>query len=445
MLTDRTELLEQAEGHAGDLLTAAMVETTYNRMKRGYQPADEFDFVIIDEVHVGSFRKVLHKLPDSLPALGVTATPIYSNGVGLLGSGDYSAMVCGPQISELLKQGYLAQPTTLVPNVALAGLKQRAGEYTPASQVDAFREAKLMDGAIDMWEAHCRKQGRWLKTIFYNINIEHNEEVTKELQRRGHTVYSVTGKTPKEERKAAFEGFAGKSGNECGTADDRLSVRHNQGDEVVSFQKDVAAGHGKAVAGAPVLCNVAVATKGYDCPDVECIVINHATRSLTRYLQECGRGARNATPTFTIIDMARNCVELGPWQMNRDWHELANRTSRPKKGDPPAKICDSCLAVNYQAARICVSCQTPFPLPTPKEVLVATELVPLDMDVSSMTPQQLAYQASALNKTPAWAARWASDKSIAGLTELGRALPTIKKPAAWAYQTRRWLEQKRLV
>jgi hypothetical protein len=72
-----------------------------------------------------------------------------------------------------------------------------------------------------------------------------------------------------------------------------------------------------------VLINVNVFTTGFDDPDVECIILNRATKSLSLYLQMVGRGSRITNnlykPNFTVVDLGGNLLEHGKWSDRRNW------------------------------------------------------------------------------------------------------------------------------
>ena len=108
ILTHRTELKSQAEGYGnkGESITVVMIETFWNRVKKSHVNPADFDLVIIDEAHIGNFRKVVEVLPDSVYLIGATATPLSKPKMRTL----YHDIVCPVGISELIEQGYLARP-----------------------------------------------------------------------------------------------------------------------------------------------------------------------------------------------------------------------------------------------------------------------------------------------------------------------------------------------
>ncbi len=66
--------------------------------------------------------------------------------------------------------------------------------------------------------------------------------------------------------------------------------------------------------------NVDVLIEGFDCPAVKCIVLARPTKSLTRYLQQVGRGSRRLGSTRPIvIDHAGNTWRFGLPEAERTW------------------------------------------------------------------------------------------------------------------------------
>jgi len=75
-----------------------------------------------------------------------------------------------------------------------------------------------------------------------------------------------------------------------------------------------------------VLMSVGVFTTGFSEDDVECIILNKSTKSLSLYHQMVGRGGRITNtifkPYFKLIDLGGNVKEFGSWSENVDWAEL---------------------------------------------------------------------------------------------------------------------------
>ena len=128
-----------------------------------------------------------------------------------------------------------------------------------------------------------------------------------------------------------------------------------------------------------ILVNCGIATTGFDCPDIEVVVVNRATKSVALWLQMVGRASRT-TPSktaFTILDFGENVTRLGFWQEPRDWGHLFLNPKKKGEGVAPVKDCPACGFVAYASARICANCGAEF-APNPKteaEVLAELKLM----------------------------------------------------------------------
>ena len=342
ILTDRVELLSQAGGSLSqfglfpDLIAAgsrhvdfraplfvAMVETLNRRIgtPRFERNLGHIDLLIIDEAHKGNFRKVLPHFPNSY-IVGATATPISSSKKFPL-CDFFDDIVEGPQIPDLIEQGFLVPARVFGSVQEIGKLKVKNGEYTEASLMQYFNKASMYDEAVDKYLQFAKGK----KAICFNVNVEHSIKQTEDFNRRGVRAVHVDGNTPKEQRAQILRDF--KDG---------------------FFE---------------VLCNVGITTTGFDEPSVECIILNRRTKSLPLYLQMNGRGSRlfPGKDHFVTIDMGSNFVEHGHWSDRRDWTELFFNPRRP---DPdavaPVKQCPICQEILPTFATICPECEFEFPI-----------------------------------------------------------------------------------
>ena len=300
-LAHRYELLAQAERH---LLAsgAAPDEIGWLSGRRSEQadaafllasidmPADKLraalvsaDLVVIDEAHrsrAPSYLKAIRVAKKAM-LLGLTATPWRLDGAGL-GTVYRELYLCATQ-SDLIADKYIAQPVTYgVPKDEAAelvrGVAVNAGDYAHAKLGAAMSRRSLMGKVVAEWERLAL--GR--STLVFAASREHARKLCQQFKRRGHAFAYLDGETPPAER------------------DQRLA--------------DLASG---ALTG---VVNVDVLIEGFDCPAVKCVVLARPTRSLTRYLQQVGRGSRrhgNMRPI--VIDHAGNVWRFGLPEAERAW------------------------------------------------------------------------------------------------------------------------------
>jgi superfamily II DNA or RNA helicase len=328
ILTHRRELLSQAgKLNSCDVL---MVETLNNQIKKGLD-LNQYDLLVIDEAHIGNFRKILQGFEGFV--IGATATPASNPPL----KDSYNAIVCPVGIETLIKDNWLAVPKTYAMHpVDTSKLQTARGEYTEASLDDAFNRPKVYEGVV---QEFCKGWAQ-SKAIVFCVNISATintaEAFAKELG--ADRVYAVHSKQCPQERSQIIAKFTTSSDG--------------------------------------ILVNCGIATTGFDCPDIEVVVVNRATKSVALWLQMVGRASRRTEQkeAFTILDFGENVTRLGFWQEPRDWANLFLNPKKKGEGVAPVKDCPACGFVAYASARICANCGAEF-APNPKtEAEVLAEL-----------------------------------------------------------------------
>jgi len=328
ILTHRRELLSQAgKLNSCDVL---MVETLNNQIKRGLD-LSQYDLLVVDEAHIGNFRKVLEGFNGFV--IGATATPVSNPPL----KDSYNAIVCPVGIESLIEQGWLANPHTYAMHpVDTSKLATARGEYTEQSLDDAFNKPKVYEGVVHEF---CQK---WAdkKAIVFCVNISATINTALEFRKQlgAGRVWGVHSKQSPQEREQIIADFsASKNG---------------------------------------ILVNCGIATTGFDCPDIEVVVINRATKSVALWLQMVGRASRRTATksAFTILDFGENVTRLGFWQEPRDWAQLFENPKKKGEGVAPVKDCPACGFVAYASARVCANCGAEFPAAAKTEAEVIAEL-----------------------------------------------------------------------
>jgi len=97
-----------------------------------------------------------------------------------------------------------------------------------------------------------------------------------------------------------------------------------------------------------ILVSTGTFTTGFDVREVECIIINRPTKSLSLYHQIVGRGARTVKngiykDHFILIDLGGNVARLGKWSDNIDWSKIFYIGLHPAKKKKEILVqCDEC-------------------------------------------------------------------------------------------------------
>jgi len=328
IITHRRELLTQAgKLNSCDIL---MVETLNNQIKRGLD-LGQYDLLVIDEAHIGNFRKVLQGFDGFV--IGATATPVSNPPL----KDSYSSIVCPVGIEQLIAEGWLAVPKTFAMHpVDTSKLATARGEYTEASLDDAFNRPKVYEGVVQEFV----KGWRGNKAIVFCVNISATINTAEAFAKEfgAARVYAVHSKQSPQERAALIDQFTASTDG--------------------------------------ILVNCGIATTGFDCPDIEVVVVNRATKSVALWLQMVGRASRRTEQkdNFTILDFGENVTRLGFWQEPRDWAHLFEHPKKKGEGVAPVKDCPACGFVAYASARICANCGAEFPAAAKTEAEVLAEL-----------------------------------------------------------------------
>lgn len=309
----------------------AMVETAYNRLKRDPNYFGRVGLLIIDECHIGNFKKLYDFFPNVL-RVGFSATPISASKKDPL-LNQWNEIVTGAQISELIEFGSLTQNETYtLKGVDRSKLKVRNGEFENRSMQSAYSNSKHVKNTVEAYE----RLGENQKTIIFNCNVEHSKLVNQAFIDAGYPAKHLDGSS--KQRKQILHWFKNTPN--------------------------------------AILNNIGVLTTGFDEPTVINVIVNKSTLSLPLWLQMTGRGSRVVNESFIarkqkeynyplsiknvfrIIDMGGNAVAHGDWSADRDWHDLFHNPEKPSEGAgvAPIRSCDQCEALIPAQAVICEFC-----------------------------------------------------------------------------------------
>lgn len=326
LITSQTTRYQRAKVYIG------MVESTVKRL----DCFDNIGMVIIDECHMANFNKVHSIFLEEL-IIGFTATPISSSKKEPLNK-FYNAIVCGPQIPELIELGFLAQNFTICPqdivDTTLLEVDNRKGDFNENLMATAYSKPKYVINTVKYYRKYCKGQ----KAIIFNVNIEHSKLVCECFQHMGFNARHIDSE------------------------DDRNR------DETLQWFKETKDA---------ILCNVGIATTGYDEPSINWVILNFSTLSLPKFIQCAGRGSRvmdkdfidyfqkdypyklEEKTHFGILDLGGNGIRFGDWNSERDWETLFNFPDIPGDGVAPSKTCPECEGLVHAAATRCTCTKQP--------------------------------------------------------------------------------------
>lgn len=319
-----------------DVITFAGIQS----VRQKGQLIGHIDLVIVDECHLishkaeGGYRSLIEDLiqinPD-LRVIGLTATP-YRLGHGYITDGDalFDAIIEPVTIAELVADKYLAPLRSKLTELSLdvSSVKKRGGEYVEKDLQAAVDtrdiNEKVVREVIDL--AGDRKA--WL---FFCAGVNHAFHVRDILLENGINAETVTGETPKTERREILQAFKN--------------------------------GEIKAITNANVL------TTGFDYPDIDLIAMLRPTMSPGLYVQMAGRGMRlkSHTDHCLVLDFAGVVAAHGPITYITPPESKESNAEGSKEA--PVKVCDICHELVHPSARQCPACGSLFPEPE-KKILV---------------------------------------------------------------------------
>lgn len=319
----------------------AMVETLFRRKKHLEFLEKNCDYIIVDECHRGEFNKIIPKFKK---VFGFSATPVYIKKADCLAN-YYKNLYTPIQVQGLIEQKYLCDADTYAPKALLdkSQLKLNASktDYDERQMGDILSGSKYVNVLVGYVEKFC--EGK--KTIIYNANVQHSITICATLRSRGFNAYHLDGEMSETERNFVIG---------------KLATEDNC-----------------------IISNVNILTFGFDCPEIEVIILNRATKSLSLYLQMCGRGSILSNiinkDKFTILDLCGNSYSHGLWQDDRDWNNLFNKIGGDKEGVAPIKECPECYLALPIQAKECPECKHVFINNDPQEAKeVDPELVKVE-------------------------------------------------------------------
>lgn len=287
----RRELVTQATAAFGGPHPKIHVRTIQSLT----EDVPDASLVVLDEARhylSDEWSKLREKLPDAF-YLGLDATPERSDGRGL--GTMFDAIVPGLPVREAIRLGYLVAPEVVRPDRAL-----EAGE--------------LAQGVVDAYEAHAPDT----KAIVFLPSVAEASRIATAFRERGVLASHVSGEMPDKARDGILADFASDGG-----------LR--------------------------VLTNAQLLTEGYDCPDVETVILARGFGTAGAYLQAVGRALRPA-PGKTkalILDLRGISHVHGDPDEPRTYH-LSGKAVRRKGEGEDVRFCPVCGAPT--ATQACEQC-----------------------------------------------------------------------------------------
>ncbi len=275
--------VEKAESSCLDSfyrIVVGSVQTLMRRQRLEQFDRDYFDTIIIDEAHhclSQSYMNIIEYFSGA-KLLGVTATPDRGDRQNL--GKVFDSLAFEYTLPKAIKEGYLCpiKAQTIPLKIDISEVGVQAGDFK-AADIDTALEPYLFKIADEMADL-CKNR----KTVAFLPLVNTSQKFADILNMMGFKAAEVHG-----------------------TSSDRAEVL-----------RDFANGKYN------VLCNSMLLTEGWDCPDVDCIIVLRPTKVRSLYCQMVGRGTRTAPGKTDLL--------LPDFLWNTERHELCR---------PANLICES--------------------------------------------------------------------------------------------------------
>lgn len=366
------------------LVQVASVQTLVRRVDKMKEAGVGFDLIICDECHLSaskSYRTIFAAFP-SARLLGVTGSPIRLDGKGLgtHAGGSYDLLIEGPNIKQLIDEGFLVRPAVFASKVQidLSAVKKTAGDYDSEALSNVMDKPVITGSAIE----HYKKICPGVPAVAWCVSVAHAIHVAEQFNAAGIPALALSGANDSAERDKALA--------------------------------DLTSGKIKVITFAMLL------VEGVDCPAIGAVILLRPTMSLASYLQTIGRGLRTiyadgmdletiegrkaaiaAGPKGDrcfVLDHAGLCFRHGLPDEVREWSlDGTVKKTGKKKADPEVKVlqCKKCWLC-HDPAPVCPACGYVYEVKARELNEVAGELTEITKEMSALLrSQRMSEQSSA--------------------------------------------------
>lgn len=347
-------------------------------LKRRLDTVPAPDLLIVDEaVHsaaAGWSRVIEYYQAQGCFTLGLTACSERLAGQPL--TPWFRDMVVGPSTAELIDLGYLSKYKAYAPTkVDLSGVHSQAGDYKQKEISNKMDRPSITGDAVKEY----RKIAEGRQGLMFCCSIQHSQHVVEAFRDAGFEAVHIGADTDTNTRR--------------------------------EMMKDYRAGKIK------ILSSVDIFNEGFNVPAAAYAGLLRPTKSLSIYLQQCGRVLRKeACKDFAFIsDHANNIAFHGLPDEERMW-SIQGREKGKSGGEKtiPVRSCTECF-YSHRPAPCCPQCGYQYPVQY-------REVEEIDGELAEIVEAE---RRKDLNREVGMA------KSLDALVDIGRARG-YKNPGFWA-------------
>jgi len=229
----------------------ASMQTLWNRLDK--IPSNYFDVVVCDECHLFGSKTFLKSINHFTPKLrlGLTATPHRMDGM-LMGD-IFDEIVYEYPIEKAIKDGFLCEIDAIRVKTqsSLDGVKTLGGELNQGQLEEVINTPMRNDLIVEKYLQYCPGK----QFIAFCVDVQHAMDLTEVFKSKGvDTEFVVGDKELTTDRRGILQRFK---------------------------QREITG-----------ISNVMILTAGFDHPNTGAILMCCPTKSLTKFLQQIGRGTR---------------------------------------------------------------------------------------------------------------------------------------------------------
>ena len=288
----------------------------------------DFGLVIVDEAH-HAVAKTYRLLWDRWPKakfLGLTATPCRLNQTGFTDL--FDKLLESDSIQTFIDKGWLSdfEYVSVTPDNwmvdRIAGLKKRGadGDYQTKEMATVMDTPESIEHLYRSYMQYARGK----KGIVYAISREHAQHISDYYVSKGVNCCWIDAMTPADERQRIVEAYKGRGHTEITESTGIIKGP--------AERKEIAERDLKVLERVDVIVNVDIFSEGFDCPEVEFIQLARPTLSLSKYLQQVGRGMRPVVNKdyVVILDQVGMYQTFGIPTEERHWDLMFNGKEKGK-------------------------------------------------------------------------------------------------------------------
>ena len=247
------------------------------------------DVIIIDEAHhveAATYQTIINEYPRA-KLIGLTATPYRLSGKGFTQT--FNKLITEKTVKQLEQESFLVPARCFnypLSHDKLARITITGGDYNEKEISDMMNERVIIEDILESYTTHAIGK----KMVVFAASVRNSEAIRDNFNAHGISALHVDANSS------------------------------NREDIIKEFR------YGKT----NILCNVGIATEGFDMSEIQVVCMARPTYSLARYLQMCGRASRpSANKThYLLLDHTNNFFEHGEPSKQHDWNAYFNGMSK---------------------------------------------------------------------------------------------------------------------